>query len=419
MSGGIFGWSEEQLAYRDAVRRFVDTHLVPLRNEIELGGTPPYDLMRSFYKAFDLDNAALERFERSLDGRPSDDDLSRSAAETLIPMIEFSRHSPGLVTAMGVSTSLAAGAILSAGTREQKERWASDLLTLQKIGSWAITEPEAGSDAFGSMRATARPDGRGGWILNGSKTFITNAPFADTIVFICKLDDGRPPREREVMTFVLDRGMPGLELSPPLRKMGMHSSPTGEVIAADVRVGEDRLLCANRRATGAAAVTSTSRREAKSAFSKERASVTAMALGIIDRCLELSLNYAQVRTQFGRPLGDFQLIQLKLAQMEVARMNVENLVLRYIAGADAGIRMPLAEASAMKLYAAQSATHVALEAVQVFGGNGYMAEYQVEQLCRDAKVLQIYGGADEIQVTHIARGLLLGARDARRRGGSA
>jgi alkylation response protein AidB-like acyl-CoA dehydrogenase len=407
MSGSIFGWSEEQLAYRDAVRRFVDTNLVPLRNEVELGDTPPYDLMRSFYKAFDLDSAAMERFERSLDGRPSDDDSTRSAAETLIPMIEFSRHSPGLVTAMGVSTSLASGAILSAGTREQKERWASDLLTLQKIGSWAVTEPDAGSDAFGSMRATARPDGNGGWILNGSKTFITNAPFADTIVFICKLDDGRPPREREVMTFVLDRGMPGLEQSAPLRKMGMHSSPTGEVTANDVRAGWDRLLCADRRA---GAVTSTSRREAKSAFSKERASVTAMALGIIDRCLELSVNYAKVRTQFGRPLGDFQLIQLKLAQMEVARMNVENLVLRYIASADAGIKMPLAEASAMKLYAAQSATHVALEAVQVFGGNGYMAEHQVEQLCRDAKVLQIYGGSDEIQVTHIARGLLLQAR---------
>jgi alkylation response protein AidB-like acyl-CoA dehydrogenase len=407
MSGSPIGWSDEQLAYRDAVRRFVDTELVPMRDELELGDALPYDLMRSFYKAFDLDTAALDRFERSLTSEPGGDS-SRSAAETLIPMIEFSRHSPGLVTAMGVSTSLTSGAILSAGTREQKERWACDLLTLHKIGAWAITEPECGSDAFGSMRATARSDGNGGWVLNGTKTFITNGPFADTIVFICKLDDGRPPRDREVMTFVLDRGMPGLEQTPPLRKMGMHSSPTGEVIAVDVLVGEDRLLCAHRRALGT--VTSTSRREAKSAFSKERASVTAMALGIIERCLELSVEYAKVRTQFGRPIGDFQLIQLKLAQMEVARMNVENLVLRYVATVDAGIRIPLATASAMKLYAAQAAMHVALEAVQVFGGNGYMAENQVEQLCRDAKVLQIYGGADEIQVTHIAKGLLHGAR---------
>src|SRR5580692_545527 len=215
MSGSPVGWSEEQLAYRDAVRRFADAELVPLRDELELGDTPPYDLMRSFYKAFDLDTAALERFERSLDPR-SGVDSSRNSAETLIPMIEFSRHSPGLVTAMGVSASLTPGAILSAGTREQKERWACDLLTLHKIGAWAITEPESGSDAFGSMRATARPDGNGGWVLNGTKTFITNGPFADTIVFICKFDDGRPPRDRPVMTFVLDRGMPGLEQTPPL-----------------------------------------------------------------------------------------------------------------------------------------------------------------------------------------------------------
>jgi alkylation response protein AidB-like acyl-CoA dehydrogenase len=404
---GVLGWTDEQLAYRDAVRRFVDAELVPIRDELEFGAMPPYEVMRAFYKAFDLRTSAIDRFEASISGQP-DPQGTRSAAETLIPMIEFSRHSPGLVTAMGVSVSMAAGSILRAGTREQKERWARDLVALDKIGAWAISEPESGSDAFGAMRSTAKPDGRNGWILNGSKTFITNGPFAETIVFICKLDDGRPIRDREVMTFILDAGMPGLHQSAPLRKMGLHSSPTGELVVSDVQVGEDRLLRDRHRA-GSGAATSASRREAKSAFAKERASVTAMALGIIDRCLQLSVDHARTRTQFDRPIGDFQLIQLKLAEMEVARMNVENLVLRYVASADAGLKMPLAEASAMKLYAAQSAVRVALEAVQVFGGNGYMSENQVEQLCRDAKVLQIYGGADEIQVTHIAKGLLRGS----------
>ncbi len=384
--------------FRDAVRRFVEAELVPRREELEFGDLPPYGVLRAFFQAFEVGSSALERFERSLEDVPVEE-KSRSAAETLIPIIELSRHSPGLVTAMGVSVSLTAGAILRAGSREQKERWARDLLTLDTIGAWAITEPDSGSDAFGSMRSTARVDGDG-WILNGAKTFITNGPYADTIVFICKLDDGRPFREREVMTFVLDRGMPGLEQTPPLRKMGMHSSPTGEVIVTDVRVGEDRLLRAPRRAAPS------SRDGAKATFSTERASVAAMALGIIDRCLELSVGYARERSQFGRTIGEFQLIQLKLAHMEVARMNVESLVLRYIAMADAGVRPTLAEASAMKLYAAQSAMQVALEAVQVFGGNGYMSENQVEQLCRDAKVLQIYGGTDEIQVTHIAKDLL-------------
>jgi alkylation response protein AidB-like acyl-CoA dehydrogenase len=131
-----------------------------------------------------------------------------------------------------------------------------------------------------------------------------------------------------------------------------------------------------------------------------------MALGIIERCLELCVPYAKDRVQFGQPIGNYQLIQLKLANMEVARLNVENLVFRYLEMVQAGRQMSLSEASAMKLYSAQAATEVALEAVQLFGGNGYMAEYEVEQLARDAKVLQIYAGTDEIQIGQIARSLL-------------
>ena len=126
---------------------------------------------------------------------------------------------------------------MSKGTIAQKERWALPLLTLEKIGAWAITEPGSGSDAFGGMKSTARRDGDG-YVLNGSKTFITNGPYADTIVFICKLDDGATtPKDRKVLSFVLDKGMPGLTQSKPLRKMGLHSSPTGELFLEDVRVG--------------------------------------------------------------------------------------------------------------------------------------------------------------------------------------
>ncbi len=134
--------------------------------------------------------------------------------------------------------------------------------------------------------------------------------------------------------------------------------------------------------------------------------MAAMALGIIEQCLERSVDYAKNRVQFGHPIGDFQLIQLKLAKMEVARLNVQNLVFRTLEMSAAGEGLTLAEASAMKLYSAQTAMEVALEAVQVFGGNGYMAEFQVEQLARDAKVLQIYAGTDEQQVIAIAKDLL-------------
>jgi alkylation response protein AidB-like acyl-CoA dehydrogenase len=251
------------------------------------------------------------------------------------------------------------------------------------------------------MASTARRDGDE-YLLNGSKTFITNGPYADTIVFICKLDEGNAPEDRTVLQFVLDKGMPGLEQSKPLRKMGLHSSPTGMLFLDDVRVGRDRLLGESEDAFRG----SGGREASKATFSIERSGVAAMALGIIEECLAKCVEYAKERVQFGRPIGDFQLIQLKLAKMEVARLNVENLVFRVLESSQAGKPMTLTEASAMKLYAAGAATEVALEAVQLFGGNGYMAEYEVEQLARDAKVLQIYAGTDEIQVGQIARALL-------------
>jgi acyl-CoA dehydrogenase len=250
-------------------------------------------------------------------------------------------------------------------------------------------------------------------VLNGSKTFITNGPYADTIVFICKLDEGNPPEERKVLSFVLDRGMPGLVQSKPIRKMGMHSSPTGELFLDDVRVGRDRLIGETEDLPAGG------REGAKATFQQERSGVAAMALGIIEECLELSVQYARDRVQFGRPIGEFQLIQEKLARMEVARMNVQNLVFRTLEMSAAGRTMTLAEASAMKLYSARAATEVALEAVQLFGGNGYMAEFRVEQLARDAKVLQIYAGTDEIQITSTSqRELCAGPRPAGFAGGS-
>src|SRR3954471_18010284 len=410
----MFEWSEEQLMIRDAVRQFVEAEIAPNREELEHGDLPPYDILRKLFATFGMDAMARERFKGQMErerrilageeqptpkgARGAGD--ANSIAMTMLPIIEICRYCPGMVTAMGVSMGLTSAAIMSRGTIAQKERWALDLLTLEKVGAWAITEPGSGSDAFGSMKSTARRDGDE-YLLNGSKTFITNGPHADTTVFICKLDEGNPPAERKVLSFVLDRGMPGFEQSKPLRKMGMHSSPTGELFLTDVRVGRDRLIGESEEAAARSG-----RAAAKDTFSMERSGVAAMALGIIEQCLDLCVDYAKSRVQFGQPIGEFQLIQLKLAKMEVARLNVQNLVFRSLEMGAAGTGLTLAEASAMKLYSAQAATDVALEAVQLFGGNGYMAEYQVEQLARDAKVLQIYAGTDEIQVTHIAKGLL-------------
>ncbi|QGG96405.1 acyl-CoA dehydrogenase family protein [Actinomarinicola tropica] len=405
----MIDWTDEQKMVRDAVRRFVDEEVRPHVEELEHGDMPPYDILRKLFRTFGMDEMARASFEKRIArekaaaaGEAVDEptgERNGDGSMTLIPIVELCRVCPGMVTAMGVSMGLTSSAIMSKGTTAQKERWALDLLTMDKVGAWAITEPGSGSDAFGSMRATARRDGDE-YVLNGSKTFITNGPYADTTVFICKLDEGNPPEDRKILSFVLDRGMPGFEQSKPLRKMGMHSSPTGELFLTDVRVGRDRLIGETED------LPSGGREGAKATFQQERSGVAAMALGIIEECLELSVQYAKDRVQFGKPIGEFQLIQDKLARMEVARLNVQNLVFRTIELGAVGRTMTLAEASAMKLYAARAATEVALEAVQLFGGNGYMSEFRVEQLARDAKVLQIYAGTDEIQITHIARDLL-------------
>lgn len=401
----MYEWSDEHRAIAEALRRFVDAEIRPRLDDLEHHGVPPYDTLRRMYQAFGLAEIARDSFARQLARkRDGGDDAPRRASDPapqIISTIELCRVSPGLVTSLGVSVGLAAGTINRLGTPAQMERWALDLMTLEKVGAWALTEPDSGSDALGGMRTTARRDGEE-YVLNGQKTWITNGPYADTIVLYAKLDDGSgtDPRQRKVVTFVLDAGMPGLTLGAPLRKMGQHASPTGEVFLADVRAGRDRLLGESEEPRGGG------RQSARDNFVAERAGVAAMALGIIEECLRLSVDYAKNRRLWDTPIGDYQLIQLKLAEMEVARVNVRNLVFSHLDRAGAGAAPTFAEASAMKLYAARAACQVADDAIQVFGGNGYIAEYRVEQLSRDARVLRIYAGTDEMQVVAIAKDLL-------------
>jgi len=407
-------WSEQQKLARGEIRKFIEAEIVPLNEQLEYGDLPPYDIIRKLYRTFGIDEISRARFEKSIakeealangeslapasETAEDDEDLS---IDTLLSL-ELCRHAAGIVTAMGV-TQLAAGAIMSKGSIEQKKRWGLDLLTAEKVGSWAITEPGSGSDAFGGMTSTAQLTSEGNYVLNGSKTFITNGPYADTIVFICKLlEEGVDPRQRKIMTFILDKGMPGLEQSGRLRKMGLHSSPTGQLFLDGVVAGPERLLGGQSKGTKGGA----KRSDPKATFAAERAGVVSMSLGVVERCLELCVEYAKERVQWEKPIGEYQLVQLKLADMEVARLNIQNMLFNYIERKNKGVAMSFAEASAMKLYSTKAAVEVASEAIQIFGGNGYMAEYKVEQLYRDARVMRIYGGTDEMQVRAIARDLL-------------
>lgn len=410
-------WSDTDIAVRDAVREFVDKEIRPHVDALESGEMEPYPIVRKLFATFGIADMAREslnkRLARLRDGGGASEKSSGggmfgegSGGMGFVVISELCRVSMGVVTGMGVSLGLTVPTIMSRGTLAQQERWLPDLVTYDKVGAWAITEPDSGSDAFGGMKSYVVRDGSGNgdYILNGQKTFITNGPDADVVVVYAKLDEGDPSvdkRDRKVLTFVLDRGMEGFVQSKPFRKMGIHSSRTGELFFNNVRLGRDRLLGETEENSAG-----DGRASARSSFSTERIGVAAMSLGVIEECLRLCVDYAKSRTLWGQEIGQFQLIQLKLANMEVARMNVRNILFRVIEAAQAGVPISLPEASAIKWYCSQAATDVAMDAVQLFGGNGYMTEYRVEQLARDAKSLMIYAGSNEVQITHVARGLL-------------
>ncbi len=407
-------WSDVDIAVRDAVREFVDKEVRPHIDELESGDLEPYPIVRKLFSTFGIDEMAKESLTKRLDRMRAGTEKKSSggggmfgdggsAGMGFVLISELCRVSMGLVTGMGVSLGLTVPTIQSRGTLAQQERWLPELVTYEKIGAWAITEPDSGSDAFGGMKSYVVRDGDD-YILNGQKTFITNGPDADVVVVYAKLDEGDASvskRDRKVLTFVLDRGMEGFVQAKPFRKMGIHSSRTGELFFNNVRLGRDRLLGEteeNKSGDG--------RDSARSSFAAERIGVVSMALGVIEECLRLCTDYAKTRTLWGKEIGQFQLIQLKLANMEVARMNVRNMLFRVIECGQTGTPISLSEASAMKYYCSQAATDVAMEAIQLFGGNGYMTEYRVEQLARDAKSLMIYAGSNEVQITHVAKGLL-------------
>jgi len=309
---------------------------------------------------------------------------------------EICRVSPSLALLLTGQLGLAANTILAKGTSDQIERYGLPLFRFDKQGCWGLTEPEAGSDAF-ALRTTAVPDGDD-YVLNGSKTFITNAPDADIFVIWAHIDRGEGSRadKRLIYPFVMEKGIPGLSVSRPMHKMGMCGSPTGEVFLDDVRVPVEQLL-GKREKTG--------REEAKESLSGEREGAPAMAWGIIERCLDDALEYACTRQQFGKYLIEYQLIQEKIAKMYMHLENVRNLVFKQAWAMREG-KSREEDFTIAKYYASTAACEAASEAIQLMGGYGYTREYHVEMLFRDAKLIGIGGGTQEIQMLNCCKALV-------------
>jgi alkylation response protein AidB-like acyl-CoA dehydrogenase len=396
MTGGEsdhgFCLSEQHQMVQQMVRQWCEKTLAPRIPALEAGEEQPWKLMQEFARTFGLDAMAASSVKKRIaklragEAGPAEGVIEAGGDPMLMYVVvkELSRLSPGFAMGFGVSVGLAGGAILAKGTADQVERWGLPVAKLEKIASWCLTEPGAGSDAFGSMKSQARPDGDG-WILNGSKTFITNGPGADVFVVYARLNDG-------VGMFVLDKGMPGFTTGKPFKKMGMRDSPTCEIFFEDVKLAPINLLGAR---TG-------QRTDVKESLANERSGVPAIAWGIIEKCYEASKKYVVERKQFGKPIGEFQAVQLKIADMFMKLKNVENICFRLAWMQRAKVRDP-AFINAAKAYAAVTSVDVALTAIQCHGGYGYMEELGLEKLARDAKLLELGAGTTDVNLLTAAR----------------
>ncbi len=372
--------TSEQKLIREMARRFCEREIEPVTDRLDEHEILPYDLIRRFLREVQGADTieTIEDLKEFMDNR----DLVTRA----LIAIETCRVCPGFALSMGASIELAGYAISFAGTREQVERWAIPIYRGDTIGCWGLTEPEAGSDVQG-MKTTARPDGDH-YVLNGQKTFISNAPYADTMVIYANAPAG-------MSTFVLERGMEGLTTSEPFDKMGHRASPTGAIYMDDVRVPKENLLGEEGKGFW----------YALNNLNHERASTPAIQIGIMERCIEEATRYARERVQFGKPIIKFQGVQFKLARMWTSLLASYSMLYTLCDLETRGMDIT-AMASAAKLYSTENSTQVALDAIQIMGGYGYMKEYKVERFMRDSKLMEIGAGTNEIQLMIMARQLM-------------
>jgi alkylation response protein AidB-like acyl-CoA dehydrogenase len=382
----VLGFTETQQAIRSTIREYLEREVEPLVADMEAERLLPYEPIKKMAAALGL--GADGELTQHVNDSPPEEMLKFFVPRIL--SVEMSRVCAGMALSHGASVGLCAGNILSRGTPEQKRRFADPILRFEKIGCWALTEPQAGSAAIRDMGSTAVRDGDH-WVLNGSKTFITNAPYADTFVVYAKVRENGAERPE---AFLCERGDRGLETGKPFHKMGFRSSPTGEVFLSDCRIPADRILGGGAE-----------KANVKERLSRERVGLTAISYGIMERAFDIALRYARSRKQGGQAIGQYQLVQRRLARMYTALSNCRQIVYGDI-WAGKRLEVSVADASVGKLYVAELSTYVCQEAVHILAGYGYMEEYVVERLFRDAKLIELGGGTTEIQELTAGRWLV-------------
>ena len=373
-----FDLSEEHRLFRDTVREFAEGEIAPVAEELDRASRFPLD---EIGRAADL----------GLLGVPIPERYGGAGADTLsyaLAIEELARVDSSFAITIAAHTSLGTMPILLYGSEEQRAEWLPRLASGKGLGAFGLTEPGAGSDAGATRTRAELRDGA--WVIDGSKMFITNA---GTEISACVTITARTGQD-EISNLIVPNGTPGYEVGPPLRKMGWKASDTRPLAFDGCRVPERNLL--GPRGAGF--------RQFLEILDGGRISVAAMGLGLAQGAFDLALRYARVREQFGRPIARFQAIQFKLADMATELEAARHLVYKAAWLKDAG--RPFAHAAAIaKLYTGELARRAANEAVQIHGGYGYMDEYAVSRLYRDAKILEIGEGTNEVQRLVIARGL--------------
>jgi len=348
-----------------------------------------------------FDRAVWDRLgEQGLCGLPLAERWGGSGADALttgvaLEALAYGGHDAGLLLSLGAHLTIGAKPIELHGTADQKARYLPRLCSGEWIGAFGVSEPDAGSDAA-AIRASGRRDGDR-WVLNGTKTFITNGPVCDVFTVVVRTDP-EASAGQGMTAFVLERGTPGLTVGAVLDKMGNRSSPTSEMVLADVAVGDEQRLGDEGSALWQVAF---------ACFDWERTVMLGSAIGGMARTLDDSVAYARQRQAFGKPIGHHQAVAHTLADMKI-RLETARLALRHAAWLkDQGLPHQM-EASIAKAYVADCATRTAEDGIQVHGGWGYIKDFPVERAWRDAKLTTLGGGTTEIQKVIISRLLLEG-----------
>ncbi|URF07933.1 acyl-CoA dehydrogenase family protein [Cupriavidus campinensis] len=362
------------------IRRFVLETCIPLEAEIDRTDVIPEPVVAQM--------RALGLFGHSIPREYGGAGLT--AEELTLVNIEVSQAATVFRARFGGNTGIASESLVADGTEAQRTRYLPRLASGEITGCFALTEPEAGSDAT-SLRTVAVRDGDH-YVLNGSKCFITNAPLADLFTVFARTDPDTPGAHG-ISAFLIERGTPGLSTGPAERKMGQHGSPVGDVYLKDCRVPASAIV---------GEVPGRGFKTAMKALNKQRINLAGLCIGPAIRLVDEVVRYAATREQFGRPIADYQLVQQMIADSNTEVHAARALVLETARKRDSGGDVTM-EASMCKMFASEMCGRVADRAVQVFGGSGYMARTVAERFYRDVRVFRLYEGTTQIHQLNIAR----------------